>query len=136
MFKIKDGYKVELQTPENMKLFGSTKKLTDNTKSRENVLSLEVVEVVLAQYNLLDTEYKQKSEILYTFMPNKSCTYLLNVEPSNSLFLKTSNTEFDEIILTFTDQNGRLLQIEMVQHSIESIARKYVHLWTTNIPIM
>ena len=128
MFKIKDGYKVELQTPENMKLFGSTKKLTDNTKSRENVLSLEVVEVVLAQYNLLDTEYKQKSEILYTFMPNKSCTYLLNVEPSNSLFLKTSNTEFDEIILTFTDQNGRLLQIEMVQHSIESIARKYVHL--------
>ena len=136
MFKIKDGYKVELQTPENMKLFGSTKKLTDNTKSRENVLSLEVVEVVLAQYNLLDTEYKQKSEILYTFMPNKSCTYFLNVEPSNSLFLKTSNTEFDEIILTFTDQNGRLLQIEMVQHSIESIARKYVHLWTTNIPIM
>ena len=128
MFKIKDGYKVELQTPENMKLFGSTKKLTDNTKSRENVLSLEVVEVVLAQYNLLDTEYKQKSEILYTFMPNKSCTYLLNVEPSNSLFLKTSNTEFDEIILTFTDQNGRLLQIEMVQHSIESIARKYIHL--------
>ena len=128
MFKIKDGYKVELQTPENMKLFGSTKKLTDNTKSRENVLSLEVVEVVLAQYNLLDTEYKQKSEILYTFMPNKSCTYLLNVEPSNSLFLKTSNTEFDEIILTFTDQNSRLLQIEMVQHSIESIARKYVHL--------
>ena len=128
MFKIKDGYKVELQTPENMKLFGSTKKLTDNTKSKENVLSLEVVEVVLAQYNLLDTEYKQKSEILYTFMPNKSCTYLLNVEPSNSLFLKTSNTEFDEIILTFTDQNGRLLQIEMVQHSIESIARKYVHL--------
>ena len=128
MFKIKDGYKVELQTPENMKLFGSTKKLTDNTKSRENVLSLEVVEVVLAQYNLLDTEYKQKSEILYTFMPNKFCTYLLNVEPSNSLFLKTSNTEFDEIILTFTDQNGRLLQIEMVQHSIESIARKYVHL--------
>ena len=27
VFKIKDGYKLELQTPETMKLFGSTKKL-------------------------------------------------------------------------------------------------------------
>ena len=26
LFKIKDGYKLELQTPETMKLFGSTKK--------------------------------------------------------------------------------------------------------------
>ena len=26
VFKIKDGYKVELQTPETIKLFGSTKK--------------------------------------------------------------------------------------------------------------
>ena len=40
---------------------------------------------------------------------------MLNVEPSNSVFLKTYNTEFDEIIIiiTFTDQNGgRLLEIE------------------------
>ena len=26
-FKIKDGYKLEIQTPETMKLFGSTKKI-------------------------------------------------------------------------------------------------------------
>ena len=32
MFKIKDGYKLELQTPEIMKLFGSTNKLIDKTK--------------------------------------------------------------------------------------------------------
>ena len=32
VFKIKDGYKLELQTPETMKLFGSTKKLIDKTK--------------------------------------------------------------------------------------------------------
>ena len=31
-FKIKDGYKLELQTSETMKLFGSTKKLIDKTK--------------------------------------------------------------------------------------------------------
>ena len=28
------------------------------------------------------------------------------------MFLKTSNTEFDEIIMTFKDQNGRSLEIE------------------------
>ena len=37
---------------------------------------------------------------------------MLNVEPSNLMFLKTDNTEFDEIIITFTDQNGRPLEIE------------------------
>ena len=47
VFKIKDGYKLELQTPESMKLFGSTKKLIDKTKNGENVPNLEVVEVVL-----------------------------------------------------------------------------------------
>ena len=28
------------------------------------------------------------------------------------MFLKTYNTEFDKIIITFADQNGRLLEIE------------------------
>ena len=36
MFKIKDGYKLELQTSETMKLFGSTKKSIDKTKNVEN----------------------------------------------------------------------------------------------------
>ena len=35
-FKIKDGYRLELETPETMKLFGSTKKLKDVTKTGEN----------------------------------------------------------------------------------------------------
>ena len=47
MFKLKDGYKLELQAPETMKLFGSTKKLIDKTKNGEIVPSLEAVEVVL-----------------------------------------------------------------------------------------
>ena len=45
-------------------------------------------------------------------MPNKSDVYLLNVEPSNLTILKTYNTEFDKIIIIFTDQNGGLLEIE------------------------
>ena len=35
VFKIKDGYKLELQMPETMKLFGSTKKLIDKTKTEK-----------------------------------------------------------------------------------------------------
>ena len=111
MFKIKDGYKLELQTPETMKFFGSTKILIDKMKNWEKVPSLELVEVVLFQCNLVNDQYQQKSEVLYTSTRNKSYAYLLNVEPSNLVFLETYNTEFDEIIITFTDQNGRPLEI-------------------------
>ena len=48
----------------------------------------------------------------YTLLHNKSYAYLFNVEPSNLIFLKTFNTEFDENITTFTDQNGRPLETE------------------------
>ena len=82
--------------PETMKLFGSTKKLIGKTKNGENVPSLEVVEVVLVQYSLVDNQYQQKSEVLHTF------TFLLVFE----------NTELNEIIITFTDQNERPLEIE------------------------
>ena len=71
-----------------------------------------MVEVVLVQCNLVDNQYQQKCEVLYTFTPNKSYAYLLNVEPSNLVFLKTYNTEFDEIFIALTDQNSRPLEIE------------------------
>ena len=53
---MKDGYNLELQTPETVKLFGSTKKLLDKTKNGEKITSLEVVEVVLVQCNLVDNQ--------------------------------------------------------------------------------
>ena len=71
-----------------MKLFGSTKKVIDNTKNGEYVLSLELVEVVLVQCNLVDNQYQQTSAVLHTHTPNKSYAYLLNVEPSNLLFFE------------------------------------------------
>ena len=57
VFKIKDGYKLELQTPETEKLFGSTRKLIDKTKNGEKIPNLEVAEVVLVECNLVDNEY-------------------------------------------------------------------------------
>ena len=65
-----------------MKLFGSTKKIIGKTKNGENLPSLEGAEVVLVQCNFVDNQYQQKSGVLYTFSPNKSYAYLLNVEPS------------------------------------------------------
>ena len=41
VFKIKDGYKLKLQTPKTMKLLGSTKKLIHKTKNGENVQILK-----------------------------------------------------------------------------------------------
>ena len=95
-----------------MKLFGRVKKLIDKSKNGENVWSVEVIQVVLVQFSLVDNQYQQESEVLYTFTSNKSYNYLLNVQPSNLVFLKTYNTEFDEIIIIFTDQNGRALELE------------------------
>ena len=45
-------------------------------------------------------------------MPNKFYAFLLNVEPSNLVFLKTYNTELDKIIITLLDQNSRPVEIK------------------------
>ena len=63
MFKIKYEYKLELQTAETMKLFDSAKNLIDKIKNGENESSLEVVEVDLVLYNLVDNQYQQQSEV-------------------------------------------------------------------------
>ena len=73
---------------------------------------IAVAEGVLVQRNLVDHKYQQKSKVLYAkkiFSENISCAYVLNVEASNSVFWKTNNTEFDEIVMTFIDQMGHLL---------------------------
>ena len=70
VFKIKDGHKLEPQTPKTMKLFGSSNKLIDKTKNGENLQGLEVVEPVIVQYNLVDNQYHEKFAVLYTFTPN------------------------------------------------------------------
>ena len=56
-----------------MKLFG-TKKLIDK-EMKKNLLSPEVVEVVLVQCNLVDNQHQQKSDILHNFILNKFYSY-------------------------------------------------------------
>ena len=50
--------------------------------------------------------------LLYTFVPNKPFGSLLEISPANHIFLKIFNSEYDEIIVWFTDQNSKPLEIE------------------------
>ena len=74
--------------------------------------SLEIAKVVFVQFNLVDSQYQQKSDMLYPFTPNKSYSYLLNIEQSNLVVLETYSNEFDDYKVIFTDQNGRPLEAE------------------------
>ena len=111
-FRIKNEYSLELLTPETMKLLGSTKNKITKDKNSENVLHLEITEVVLVHCNFVNNDYQQDSRVLYTFVPNKSFGSLLEISPTNHIFLKTFNSEYDEIKVWFTDQNSQPLEIE------------------------
>ena len=111
-FKIKSGYYLELSTPETMKLLGSAENKINKDKNGENVPHLEIVEVVLVHCNLVNNDYQQNSRILYTFVPNKTFGSLLEISPPNHVFLKTFNSEFQEIKIWFTDQTSKPLEVE------------------------
>ena len=111
-FKIKDGYSLELSAPETMKLLGSTKNKITKEKSSENVLHLEITEAVLVHCDIVNNDYQQDSRVLCTFVPNKSFGSLLEISPTNHIFLKMLNSEYYEIKVWFTDQNSKPLEIE------------------------
>ena len=111
-FKIKNGYYLELFTLETMKLLGSTESKITKNKNGENVPHLEVVELVLAHCNLVNNDYQRDSRILYTLVPNKTFGSLLEISPTNHVFLKTFNSEFQEINTWFTDQTSKPLEVE------------------------
>ena len=111
-FKIKNGYSLELLTPETMKLLGSTKNKITKDENGENVPYLEITELVLVHCNIVNNNYQQDSSVLYTFVPNKPFGSLLEISPTNHIFLKTLNSEYDEIKVWFTDQNSQPLEIE------------------------
>ena len=94
VFKIKTGYKLELLSPETMKLLGSTKKDVDKDKNGEDVPKLESVEVVLVHCNLVSNSYQQASKVLFTSLPNKKFGQLITISPHSLTMLKITNSEF------------------------------------------
>ena len=105
-FKIKNGYSLELLTPETMELLGSTEKKITKDKNGENVRHLGITEVVVVHSNIVNNDYQQDSRVLHTILRNKPFRSLLEISPTNQIFLKTFNSEYDEIIVWITDQNS------------------------------
>ena len=76
-FKIKKEYSLEFLTRETMKSLGSTKNKITKDKNDENVPYIEITEVVLVHWDIVDNNYQQDSRVLYTFVPNKPFGSLL-----------------------------------------------------------
>ena len=95
-----------------MKLLGSTKNKITKDKIREKVPHLEITEVVFFHCDIVNNDYQQYSRVLYTFVPNKPFDSLLEISLANYIFLKTFNSEYDEIKVWFLDQNSQPLEIE------------------------
>ena len=95
-----------------MKLLGSTENKITKDKNGENIPRLEITEVVLVHCNIVNNDYQQDSIVLYIFVPNKTFGSLLETSPTNHIFLKTFNSEFQTIEVWFIDQNSQRLEIE------------------------
>ena len=71
-----------------------------------------ISEVVLVHCDIFNNDYQQDSRVLYTFVPNKPFGSLLEISPTNHIFLKTFNSDDDEIKVQSTDRNSQPLEIE------------------------
>ena len=100
-----------------MKLLGSTKNKITKDKNGENVPHLEITEVVLVHCNIVSNDYQQDSRELYTSVPNKSFGSLFGIYPTNHIFLKTFNSEYNE--------SEVWSQIKIVNH--QNLSNRYVN---------
>ena len=73
-----------------MKLLERAQKTITKDKIGEN---LEITEVILVHYNIVNNHYLQDSRVWYTFVSNKLISQLLEVSPTNFIFLKTFNSD-------------------------------------------
>ena len=71
VFKIKTGCKLQLLTPETMRLLESTKKVVDQDKNGKDVPKLESTEIVLVHCHVVNNNYQQALKVLFTFVSNK-----------------------------------------------------------------
>ena len=66
-FKTKTRYYLELLTLESTKLLGSTKSRINKDKNGVNVLHLQIAEVILVSFNIVNNDYQQDSRVWNTF---------------------------------------------------------------------
>ena len=76
---------------------------------------LEVVELVLFHYNIINNIYQRVSRILHAFVPNKPFGSLLEISPTKNIFLKRYNLKQYHLIQNFKKSKYGL-QIKLVSH--------------------
>ena len=77
--------------PETMKLLKSTEKKISNNENGENVIHLKINKVILINCNVVNINYQQNSKLLYAFVLDKLMVQLLEISPTNFMFLKAFN---------------------------------------------
>ena len=80
-FKIKTRYYLKFLTPETIKLLLITKYKINKDENGENVPHLEIREVLIIYFNILNNDYQQDSRALYAFICNKSFKQFLDISP-------------------------------------------------------
>ena len=95
-----------------MKLYGSTEKKIIKDKNGENVPHLEIAKVIPVNCNIVNKDYREKSRVLHTFVPNKLLGLLSEILSTSFTFLKIFNSEFADIEVSLTDQHSKSLVIE------------------------
>ena len=81
-----------------MKLFGSTENKITKDKNLESVAHLEIIEEVLVHCDIVNHDYQKDSRVSYKLVPNKTFGSLLEISPTNHIFLKTFNSEYDDMM--------------------------------------
>ena len=95
-----------------MKLLGSTEYKITKDKNGENLSHVEITEVVLVHFNIVNNDYQQDARVLYISVTNKPFGSLLRISQKYHKFLKTFNWECQSIEVMFTDQNSEPLDRE------------------------
>ena len=73
-----------------MKFFGSTENKMPKDKNGENVSDIEITEVALVHWNIVNNGCQQDSRVLYMCVLNKTFGSLFGRCPTNHAFLKHS----------------------------------------------
>ena len=81
-----------------MKLIGSIKNKIIKNENGENVPDLEITEVLLLRYNVVNNDYQHKLRVWYVFVLNELFGQLLNVSSKKLIFSNNSISEFIQSI--------------------------------------
>ena len=111
-FKTKNGYSLELLTHETMKLLGSTENKITKNKNDEKVPHLELQKqywFILILFVMIINKIQESC--IHLFLINRLVAYQKFLQQIKS-FLKTFDSEYDEIKVCFTYQKSQPLEIE------------------------